>query len=272
MSVLNRRTYVVVAALVLIAAAGSSSGAAATGKAVKKPSVSISNAAVAEGNSGTAALVFRLRLSAPAQKPGSVRFTTADGTATAGSDYQSASGTVRFNRGDRTETISITVLGDTFVEPDETLTMRLSSPVNVKIAKGTATGTIKNDDVAPRSGHYSGQTSQGKAITFDVAADVKSLTHFKTTVDLTCTEVPVVLRDEPFDLEDAPIDLSSSWAFGFNVPVSESDFSGNLALSGALSTTGPATGAIKIDLAINVSGATVHCSTGNVTWSAAPAS
>src|SRR5262249_34859824 len=135
MNVLNRRTYVVVAALVLIAAAGSSSGAAATGKAVKKPSVSISNAAVAAGNSGTAALVFRLRLSAPAQKPGSVRFTTADGTATAGGDYQSASGTVRFNRGDRTKTISITVLGDTFVEPDETLTVRLSSPVNVKIAK-----------------------------------------------------------------------------------------------------------------------------------------
>jgi hypothetical protein len=75
-----------------------------------------------------------------------------------------------------------------------------------------------------------------------------------------------------FDLQDAPIDLSSTWTFGFSVPLSDPDFTGNLALSGALSTTGPATGAIKIDLAINVSGGTVHCSTGNVTWSAAPGS
>ena len=259
---------VVLAAMILAPAASPAS----TAKPPKKPSASVGNAAVTEGNDGTATLSFKVRLSSAAKKSGSLRFATADGTATAGSDYEALSGTIRFTRGDRSKTININVVGDTVVEPDETLTVRLSGPVNVKITRATATGTIKNDDVAPRSGHYSGQTSQGKPISFDVAADVKSLTHFKTTLDVSCTEVPVVLRDTPFDLEDAPIDLTSTWTFGFNLPLSESDFSGNLALSGTLSATGPATGALKLDLAINVSGGTVHCSTGNVTWSANPAS
>jgi hypothetical protein len=247
-------------------------GIASTAKAAKKPSVSVGNASVAEGNSGTARLAFRVSLSVPARLSGSVRYTTVDGTATAGGDYQFASGTLRFSRGDRVKTISITVIGDTFVEPDETLTVRLSNPVNVKIARAAATGTIKNDDVAPRSGHYSGQTSQGKPLSFDVATDVKSLTNFKTSIDVSCTEVPVVVPDTPFDLGDAPIDLNSTWAFGFSIPVTDPDFSGTLALSGALSTTGPATGTLRIDLAIPVSGQTIHCSTGSLTWNAAPAS
>jgi hypothetical protein len=272
MNVLNRRTCVTVAALALFLVAGGSTGVASITKAPKKPSASVGNATVTEGNTGTATLSFRVRLSARARQGGSVKFTTADGTATAGSDYQTASGTIRFKSGDRSKTISITVLGDTFVEPDETLTLRLSKPVKVKIARATATGTITNDDVQPKSGHYAGQTSQGKPVSFDVAADVKSLNHFNATVDLTCSEVPIVLRNFPFDLQDAPIDLTSTWTFGFSIPVSESDVSGNIALSGALSTTGPATGSIKIDLAIPVSGGTVHCSTGTVTWSATAAS
>lgn len=264
--------YIAATALMLFLAAGASAGIASTAKASKKPSVSVGNASVAEGNTGTARLAFRVRLSTPARQSGSVKYTTADGTATAGGDYQFASGTLRFNRGDKTKTIRVTVVGDTFVEPDETLTLRLSNPVNVKIAKTTATGTIKSDDVAPRSGHYSGQTSQGKPLSFDVATDVKSLTNFKTSIDVSCTEIPVVVPDTPFDLGDTTIDLNSTWAFGFNVPVTDPDFSGNVAFSGALSTTGPATGTLRIDLAIPVSGQTVHCSTGNLTWSAAPAS
>lgn len=272
MFVLLRYAWVTVAALALFSTAAGSTAAASTAKAPKKPSASISNAAVTEGNSGTATLLFRVKLSAPAKQAGSVRFATADATATAGSDYQAANGTLRFKRGDRSKTISVNVTGDTVVEQDETMSLRLSRPVNLKIAKATATGTVKNDDFAPKSGHYAGQTSQGRPISFDAANDLASLTHFNTALDLTCTEVPIVLRNMPFDLADAPIPLTPTWTFDFSVPFSDSDGSGNVALSGGLSTTGPATGAIKFDIAVNTDAGPVHCSTGNVTWSATPAS
>jgi hypothetical protein len=240
-------------------------------KGLPNPAVTIRDASVAEGNSDTTTLSFQVELSAPARQAGSVRFATADGTATAEADYEPASGTIRFKRGDTSKTIGVTIPGDTFVESNETLTVTLSNPANVNIAKATATGTITNDDVAPRSGHYAGRTSQGKALSFDVATDVKSLTNFTTTVDVSCTEVPVVLQDTPFDLTGAPIGLASDWTFGFSIPVSEAGVSGTFALHGALSTSGPASGTLQIDLAVNASGTTIHCSTGNVSWTASPA-
>jgi hypothetical protein len=242
-----------------------------TVKGLPNPAVTISDAFVAEGNSGTATLSFRVELSAPARQAASVEFATVDGTASAGTDYRPATGTLTFKPGETSRTISVTTSGDTLVEPDETLTVTLSNLVNLKAAKAKATGTIKNDDVAPRSGHYAGQSSQGKALSFDVASDVRSFTNFKTTVDLACTEVPVMLRDIPFDFGDARIGLAPDWTFGFSDPFSEAEVSGTVALGGALSTSGPASGTLQLDVAINVSGGTVHCSSGNVTWTASAA-
>ena len=51
------------------------------------PLVSIGDAAVVEGSSGTRALEFAVSLSRPAATPVTVAFDTEDGTATAGSDY-----------------------------------------------------------------------------------------------------------------------------------------------------------------------------------------
>ena len=78
----------------------------------------------------------------------SVSYATADGTATAGSDYVSASGTLTWAAGDTSsKTISVTVNGDTTVEPDETFYVNLSSPSNATISKSQGVGTIQNDDV-----------------------------------------------------------------------------------------------------------------------------
>ena len=63
-------------------------------------------------------------LSAPVDVPVSVNYQTQDGTAQdehGDRDYQSAGGTVVFlPGGDLTQTISVDVVGDTLVEPDET--------------------------------------------------------------------------------------------------------------------------------------------------------
>jgi hypothetical protein len=110
------------------------------------PTLSINNVSQNEGNSGTTAFVFTVTLSAASASTVTANFATADGTATAPADYASTSGVVTFNPGVTTQTITVNVVGDTNVEPNETFTVNLSSPSNATIATGTGTGTIVNDD------------------------------------------------------------------------------------------------------------------------------
>ncbi|HET7224304.1 MAG TPA: Calx-beta domain-containing protein, partial [Candidatus Eisenbacteria bacterium] len=111
-----------------------------------QPSLSVGNASCVEGNAGTAVMEFPVTLSAPQGMPVYVGYATANGTAVAGSDYQSASGTAMIPAGYTTTYVSVLVNGDTAIEPDETFTLTLSNPVRATIASGTATGTIEDDD------------------------------------------------------------------------------------------------------------------------------
>ena len=111
------------------------------------PSVSVADASVSEGNSGTSNLNFNVTLSKASTSPVTIAYTTANGTATAGQDYTAKSGTVTFAAGETTKTVSVAVAGDTAVEPNETLTVTLSNPSGATIADGSAVGTITNDDV-----------------------------------------------------------------------------------------------------------------------------
>ena len=113
------------------------------------PAISIANTTVAEGNSGTANAAFAVTLSKASTKTVTVGYRTGNGTATAGSDYTASSGTLTFAPGVTTQKVNIAVIGDTAVEPTETFTVTLASPVNVTLGTATATGTITNDDSAP---------------------------------------------------------------------------------------------------------------------------
>ena len=128
----------------------SSLASATAGTWAVVPDIGITNANIAEGNSGTTALVFNVTLSAAPATPVSVNWSTADGTATAGTDYVAGTGTLSWAAGDPlTKTITVQVNGDTTVEPDETLSVTLSAATGGTIAgPGSATGTILNDDVA----------------------------------------------------------------------------------------------------------------------------
>jgi len=111
--------------------------------------VSIGNASVTEGNAGTAAMTFTVSLSTSNSRTVTVGYQTAPGTATAGSDYTTATGTVTFAPGETSKPVTVTVLGDTIDENDETLTVGLSNPVNaVAGSPATGTGTIVDDDTA----------------------------------------------------------------------------------------------------------------------------
>src|SRR4030095_16948008 len=113
------------------------------------PTLAVADATVTEGNSGTRNLAFTVSLSAAATSPVTVAYATSNGTATAGSDYAAASGTLTFAAGETSKVVNVQVSGDTAVEANETLTLTLPSPSGATIADGTAIGTITNDDTAP---------------------------------------------------------------------------------------------------------------------------
>src|SRR5215467_3012092 len=110
------------------------------------PSLSISDVTVTEGNAGTTSAVFAVTLTGATALPTIVSFTTADGTATAGSDYTASSGTLGFAPGTTAQEITVAVLGDTVAEPTETFTVDLSAPLNATIADPEGIGAILDDD------------------------------------------------------------------------------------------------------------------------------
>jgi hypothetical protein len=110
------------------------------------PTLSINDVALDEGASGSRAAVFTVTLSAASSQTVTVAYATANGTATAGSDYSAASGTLSFAPGETAKTVSVAVAGDSVIEPSETFTVGLSGATNATIARPTGTGTIRNDD------------------------------------------------------------------------------------------------------------------------------
>lgn len=116
-------------------------------------SFSIGDASVTEGNSGDVAINFTVTQADSDGRAHTVDFATADGTATAPSDYKADSGQLSFGASDTQATISLLVHGDTDVEPDETFKVSLSNPSGgATLADSSGTGTIRNDDVAGAAG------------------------------------------------------------------------------------------------------------------------
>src|SRR5207245_4924178 len=76
-------------------------------------SITINDASVTEGNSGTTNATFTISLSTSSSTVVKVDYTTADSTATAGEDYTAATGTLTFQPGETTKTVNISVIGDT---------------------------------------------------------------------------------------------------------------------------------------------------------------
>jgi hypothetical protein len=111
-----------------------------------EPFVSVNDASTVEGHSGTKTVAFTVRLSAASDQPVSVAYVTANGAATAGSDYQAVSGTLTFAPGETIKIISVPVHGDRVAEWDETFFVNLSGATNVTIADGQGIGTILDDE------------------------------------------------------------------------------------------------------------------------------
>jgi parallel beta-helix repeat protein len=128
---------------------GDTSEFSATVVASGTVSISIADVSIVEGDSGSAAALFTVSLSAPSGQTVTVAYATVAGTATSGSDFTATSGTLSFSAGQTTRTISVFVRGDLLNEPAETFFLRLSNPTNAILAVDQAMGTIVDDDAAP---------------------------------------------------------------------------------------------------------------------------
>src|SRR5262249_6399341 len=96
--------------------------------------------------------ILTFTVTASATAPADITFdiATADGTASAASDYVAKSLTAQtIPAGSTTYSFDVVINGDTTVEPDETVLVNLSNVSGATLAKGQGTGTITNDDVAP---------------------------------------------------------------------------------------------------------------------------
>lgn len=109
------------------------------------PAISVSDA---QGDEQVGQLFFAVTLSSITSGVVSVDFATSDGSATDGSDYLGATGTLTFNPGETQQNISVTIEDDGDIEGSEDFQVTLSSPVGATLADAIGQGTILDDDGA----------------------------------------------------------------------------------------------------------------------------
>ena len=116
------------------------------------PTLSVAAASADEGG----ALSFAVALSEAAATEVTVDYATSDGSATAGTDYQAASGTLTFAAGETEKTVEVAALSDTAAEDDETFTLTLSNASGATIGTASANGTVTNANDAPLTASFHG--------------------------------------------------------------------------------------------------------------------
>jgi hypothetical protein len=142
---LLRKLAVPVGAAIALLLAGSAVPAPSKARlALRPPTVSVGNASGAEE---AGSVVFTVRLSRRSSKRVTVRYATADGSATAGTDYSAARGRIVFKPSQRLRRISVALIKSSAPVDDETFFIVLSHPTNARIAGSQARGKILAHDL-----------------------------------------------------------------------------------------------------------------------------
>ena len=163
-----------------------------TGTIVDNDGVSkifIDDVTVLEGNNGTRNATFTVSLSNPSSQAVTVRYATANGTATAGEDYTGTNTprTLTFAPGQTSRTITVPVRGDVQVEGNETFFVNLFQPSsNAILADNQGQGTIRTDDVAPNLTISDAIAAEGDGLVFDLSLSEASNSAIE--LDLSTTD------------------------------------------------------------------------------------
>lgn len=193
----SNETFLVTLSNAVNATLGKSQGQVTIENDDTLPQISISDIRrITEGDDGTLQATFSVSLSNPDAQTITVDYETSDGIATvADGDYVSGKGQLTFDAGETRKSISVTINGDTKIEPNETFFVNLSNAsANAQIARAKATGTIINDDQPPRLSIADVIAQEGNSgtteATFEVSLDkayALPVTVDYKTVDETAT-------------------------------------------------------------------------------------
>ena len=133
------------------------------------PGINLSaNQTIVEGFTSPQNLGYTVTLSSASTQSITVQYATANGTAIAGSDYTSTSGTLTFNPGVTSQLINIPILNDAINEANETFTLTLSSSTNANLGTTKTVTTTITDTLTA-------------AATTTLSANVENLTLTGTT-------------------------------------------------------------------------------------------
>lgn len=158
------------------------------------PQASINNVDV---NEGAGSAVFTITLDKASTSPVTIQYATQAGSASAGGDFTPASGSVTFNPGETSKTVSVPIKNDAVYEGAEQFSVKLSAPTNAVLAKETGVATIHDDgtgsvpagvspdDDRPRVLSVSdAQTREGGDLAFHVQVSNSSATPTTLTLKL----------------------------------------------------------------------------------------
>ena len=149
------------------------------------PTLSITGGSGTEGTDSS--IGFTVTLDEAATDTVTVDYATSDGTADAGDDYTSTSGTLTFDAGTTSKTISVSIADDTEDESDETFTVTLSNASGADLGTKTATGTIRNRTVVvettPSVSIAGGSGTEGDDDEIDFTVTLDEAASGNVTVD-----------------------------------------------------------------------------------------
>ncbi|MFC0168152.1 Calx-beta domain-containing protein [Pseudoduganella danionis] len=144
---------------------------------VNRATLSVQDISVNE-TAGTA--TFALVLSKATSSAFNVAWSTADGTALAGSDYAAASGVVGFGAGETFKLVTVSLINDPWLENAESFQLRLSNPTgagaaSVTLGSSTVTATINSEDLTPPTATMTvnataSTVTEGNSVTFNLAS------------------------------------------------------------------------------------------------------
>ena len=148
---------------------------------------------------------IEVRLDQASRTPVTVNYAATGGTATNGTDYNLASGTLTFAPDEISKSISLVIRPDSAAEADETVVVSLSAPVNATLASPRHTAVIVDDDL-PTIAFTASSSSAGEELRTHVLTVALSQVSGKrscaaTTVTAVMVELPRVWPRNPNAVE-----------------------------------------------------------------------
>jgi len=188
--------------------------------------LTVQDAELAEGDAGTANMVFEVTLDQPAQTPVHFGFATRGDSAIADSDYEETVGGGTFQPSESRVTIEVPVFADTDPEDDETfLVIVLFTSANVTGSIDAGVGTIRSDDPLTRVSIADialAEGDTGDTTTFSFAVSLSEPLNQPLLLDVVTTDVTAT-AGEDYTALDSSITIAAGDLTGVVEVVIEGD-------------------------------------------------